>query len=206
MNTKTLKRRLQQELCRQSGWEVRRDYLGMSSIGQCPRQLYHNYIAGRPIDEQSHWFCWTGYLHEDAIVRLLTNSAETQERGVEVVADFDDRFRGHVDLVLDGDLVEIKSTGWDKFQKLRMGEPPRHNVEQVQMYLCHGGWDVCHLVYVARDVPPREWQGLPFWTFEIRSNQSEIKRLNAKAKRVLLAIDRNVPPVCECGRCRDSDI
>jgi len=57
-------------------------------------------------------------------------------------------------------------------------------------------------VYVARDVPRREWRGLPIWVFEERPDGEWADTLDDKARWILMSVDRDVAPGCECGRCR----
>jgi len=67
-----LKQQLSDALRQKSGLEQHRPYLGMSGISQCPRKLYREFLGGRKLPtDQQHWYCWTGYLHEAAIMNLL---------------------------------------------------------------------------------------------------------------------------------------
>lgn len=203
MNAKQLKMALCQNLRHESGLEKHRPYLGMSGIGNCSRQQYRRYVDGQPNPgDQQHWYCWTGYLHENALVELLPFDQPVAKPG-EIIAGYDERFRGHVDYVLGSDLIEIKSVGWDKFQRVQQSGPTEANVAQVQMYLRHGGFDHCILIYIARDVPHREFDHLPFWTFDIYPDPALADTLDAKARRILAAIDAGEIPPCDCGWCRD---
>ena len=70
-NNFNLKANLCYALREQSGLEQHRPYLGMSGIAGCPRKLYMEFMGGRkPPTDQQHWYCWTGYMHEAAVVRL----------------------------------------------------------------------------------------------------------------------------------------
>ncbi len=209
MNARQLKSELSQALLEKSGLEQRRAYLGMSQIGRCPRQLYWAMVEGRSdteMNEQRHWFCWTGYLHEAAMLELL--GVDVSQQGVEIVADFDRRFRGHVDCVLDSSgIAEIKSVSWRKFQRIREWNRPDHlHMKQVQSYLHHGipgaVWDRAFIIYLARDVPFPEWRGFPIWVFGVPYNEALARMLDVKAQRILAAVDAGTPPECECGRCR----
>jgi len=201
MNTFELKDRLVAALREQSGLEKHRPYLGMSGIGQCPRKLYLEFVNGRPEPtDQSHWYCWTGYLHEQAIVNLL---GEVPARQMEVVADFDERFRGHVDYPLGELVVDIKSVSWDKYGRVRAnGTALAEHIKQMQMYMRHGGFARAALVYIARDVPHKEWAGLPLWVYEVEYLPDLADELDAKARAILAAVDAGRPPRCECGWCR----
>lgn len=200
----TLKNQLCDALREKSGLEHHRPYLGMSGIGQCPRKLYFEFVNGRrPPTDQQHWYCWTGYVHEAAIVDLLAGEKKLAEQ-IEVIAAFDSRFRGHVDYVIDGQLIEIKSTAWNKFTGIKLdNRPQREHLEQVQMYMRHGGWTHTQIIYVARDVPHREFDGPPFWIFDVYPDKQLADKLDQKARDILAAIDRHQPPRCECGYCRD---
>lgn len=211
INAITLKDKLCQGLREKSGLEKQRNYLGMSGIGQCPRKLYSDFVEGRTgASDQQHWYCWTGYLHEAAVIKLLAEEqggggAGEKEllRQVEVVAGYDERFRGHVDYVLSERVIEVKSVGWEKFLKIREdGWPQYEHRCQVQMYLRHGGWARGLVIYIARDVPHREFDGPPFWVFEVEPDEVLADRMDKKAKEVLAAIDRREPPACTCNWCR----
>jgi len=96
-----------------------------------------------------------GYAFEAAVKeRLFEEQAPLFRR--EVVADFDDRFKGHVDYVLkDGTLVEIKTVTWAAF--CRLGEHVPHvprwrDVGQVGLYAHHGRFTDAVIIYIPRDV------------------------------------------------------
>jgi hypothetical protein len=200
-----LKETLARRLVLASGLEQRRDYLGMSQIGRCPRELYRLMLNEKMTGERDHWFCWLGYLYESAIVELL--GGEPMWQGIEVVAEFDERFRGHVDYQLDRggvlwDLVEIKSTSYARLQSIIKAQAPvPFHVAQVQAYMRHGYWERAFLVYVARDAPGRDWRGMPIWVFELGNDPRIGAALDRKARTVLAAVDAGVAPACTCGRC-----
>lgn len=198
MNAHSLKDMLVTGLRKQSGLEGHRHYVGMSGIGGCSRKLYQEYLDGRkPPRDQDHWFCWTGYMHEAAVVKLLGITQQPRE----IVAGFDQRFRGHTDFELGDTVVDIKSVNWEKFQWLMAKEEyPHNNIAQVQMYMRHGNFANAVLIYVARDVPPRDFV-VPFWTIDVKPDTELMDILDDKAKRILRAIDRRQPPMCECGWC-----
>jgi len=124
--------------------------------------------------------------------------------GKELVADFDERYRGHTDYELpDGTLVEIKSTRWDKFVEI-VHVKPRGNfrhIAQVQAYMRHGNYSHAILIYVARDMPHRDWE-FPFWCVDVPRDERLMDELDEKAKMILAAIDKGQPPDCTCRYCR----
>jgi len=202
MDAKGLKENLCRALVEQSGLEKRRPYLGMSGIGRCQRELYWQFVDGKAdMGDQAHWNCWLGYLFERGMVGLF--GAGMAPAFGEIVAGFDDRFRGHVDgETVYGDLVEIKSATWMGFRLIKKRGPKEWHRAQVQMYLRHGGYERGFLVYVARDIPAGAWGGIPIWVFEERPDGEWADALDGKARRVLAAVDEGRAPACECGRCK----
>ncbi|MCL4296308.1 MAG: hypothetical protein KJ077_11290 [Anaerolineae bacterium] len=179
-----------------------RDYLGMSQIAKCSRQLYFDLKQGERYDDQTYWYTWLGYMFQYELLRALPGGVEYVSR--EIVAFYDPRVKGHVDFELDGDLVEIKTVNWAKFQKAIQEGVHRDDYQQVQMYLRHGGWPRALVVYICRDVPHREWYSIPVWVLEVLPEASMADTLDAKAKTILAAVDAGGPaPECDCGWCRD---
>lgn len=204
MNAPELKKILCDRLRQQAGLDEHRPYLGMSSIAECSQKQYDRFVSGRSeLIDQMYWYCWTGYMHEARIISLLpAHSMDIESAQTEVVAGFDARFRGHVDYLLGDDLVEIKSVSWEKFNKIiNKGWPAFNHMAQVQMYMRHGGWRKAFIVYVCRDVPHKEFNGLPLWVFEVKPNENLAGQLDRKAKVILASIDAGQRPECDCGWC-----
>jgi hypothetical protein len=211
MLAKELKQQLVESFRTHSRHDRFRNYLGMSGIGGCPRQLYFQTIEPIEADDRLKWYGWTGYLHEaglkdllgaheEAVATLLGGSSPV---GRELIADFDERYRGHTDYELsDGTLVEIKSTRWDKWIEIKAikGANPRH-IAQVQAYMRHGDYPHAILIYVARDMPHRDWE-FPFWCVDVPRDEWLMNELDEKAKMILAAIDSGRPPDCTCKYCR----
>ena len=202
MDARLLKQRYLDNLRLRSGLDSHRPYLGMSQISNCPRQLYDRFLNGSGrLSDRAHWFCRIGYLWQREVLDMLDMPATYQE--TEIVAGFDARYRGHVDWELDQSLIEVKSVSWEIF--LRVAEtkyPIRSHNEQVQSYLRHGnGYKSCIMVYVARDVPLGQWDGIPVWMLAVYPKQETQDTLDDKARRVLKAVDEGIAPQCACGRC-----
>ncbi len=182
----------------------------MSSISQCPKLLYTQFLNGRGFQSlHDHWHCREGYKEQADVLEML---GAVNPKEVEVVAEWDSRYRGHTDWESpDGDLVEIKSVYWEKFAGIvERRRAVREHYEQVQSYLKHGGWERCHILYKARDVPWEQWEGdtiancggIPVWIVSVGLNREVASRLDTKAQGILRAIDKGVAPDCVCGRCR----
>jgi hypothetical protein len=182
---------------RHSGFEER-SYLGMSRIGECPRVLFDEFSTGREWDRQHHLMCYAGYLWEkDIKLRLREIGLYTDFSERQLVAEFDDRFRGHIDgELLDGSLLEIKSVTQAKIETIRVTQriPVKH-FEQVQCYLRHGNYERALVVYVARDTDE-------IYVAQVKPVKDVAEKLDRKARDVLAAIDANERPLCTCGRCQ----
>jgi hypothetical protein len=179
-----------------SGYEIRH-YLGMSHISECPRVLYYSVVDGSAQPTlKTHLFCYAGYLHEqDMIGRLISAGLPVQRDAREIVAHYDSRVRGHIDGMIDGELLEIKSVLQDKLARIRDEQRiVRKHYDQVQMYLRHGGFQSAVVVYVARDTGEIE-------VLRVTQNQGVADHLDSKAKNVLRCVDEKLIPACECRRC-----
>jgi hypothetical protein len=210
MRANELKRELVVTFRENSVHQDFRGYVGMSGIGGCLRDLYWRAVKEIPGEDRLAWYGWTGYLHEAAVKRLMGAHREAMLTflggsvpvGRELVAAFDERYRGHTDHELeDGTLIEIKSVNWRRFQQVRERGAFERHVAQVQAYMRHGKYEHAIIVYVARDADHREWV-FPFWCVDVASDMLAMDRLDGRAMTVLAAIDAEMPPECTCGYCR----
>ena len=187
-------------LRKKSGLNQNRRYLGMSQIGRCPQQIYNGYTRGVDMSDFHHRMAYTGYLHElDVLQRLREMKIAVLDRR-EVVADFDDRVRGHIDgLTSWGDLLEIKSVTTSKYELIcQQGRPLHEHADQATMYMRFGGWQYCWFIYVNRETFEHRVIRLAF-------DARRAERLVEKARRILAAIDSQHAPECECGKCGRKD-
>lgn len=188
------------QLRQKSGLVLDRKYLGMSQIGRCPVVIYRNWFTGVDGSNFFHRMAYTGYMHElDVLTRLREIGVARLDRR-EMVADFDDRFRGHIDGVTEwGDLLEIKSVSAHKYEMVCYHNRALHeHNDQVQMYMLYGGFRYAWFIYVNRESFEHKVIRVPFF-------RDVAAKLVEKAKRVLAAIDSGVEPECECGRCQVED-
>ena len=214
MRAKALEAKLRMEAG--AGLHEYRNYLGMSGIGGCPREQYFRMTDPEPSDQRLQWYGWTGYLHEAGVKCLLGRERDgvltflgARGLGRELVADFDGRYRGHVDVELsDGTLVEVKTTGWRKLlQQIKKERAKPRHYDQVQAYLKHGPYARAVVVYVARDIPHMSFykQGgwlPPFWCVDVEPWPARQEMLDQKAKAILKAVDGGKPPDCACRWCK----
>ena len=199
MDATMLQNTINEHLSKVSGLDVKRDYLGISSIGKCPRQVVREYLHGKQqITLRDHQMCYGGYLFEaDLRNRLGDMGFKVTRAGYEVVADFDPRLRGHIDGEIFGDLLECKSLKRSKFEKIKqthMALPEHH--AQVQLYMKYGHWNRCWIVYVDRE-------SLEHHVVKVGYLHTQALRFEAKAKMMLSHIDAGTLPACECRYCKD---
>jgi hypothetical protein len=193
---KELEDRIMGYLRKKSGLNQHRHYLGMSQISKCPQVVVGELANGVDVSDFHHRMAYTGYMHElDVLQRLREMNVAVLDRR-EVVAEFDDRLRGHIDgLTAWGDLLEIKSVSTHKYELVVYhGRALHEHAEQVQLYMRYGGWQYTWIIYVNRE------------TFEHRVvrvayNPKQADLLEDKARRILAAIDGKGEPDCECGKC-----
>ncbi len=197
MNTTQIQRSIMQQIEIHSGLDQHRDYFGISKIGDCPHHAVMEYLHGVACTEEAHRMCFAGYEHEMSIMELLVLAGIVTVQGLEVVAPFDSRFRGHIDaLTCDDDLLEIKSVSTQKFQQvMESGKPLKKHVMQVQLYMRYGGWHQTFVVYRCRETYQHMVIRAPYI-------QSAAEHYEEKAKKILHCIDNNQIPDCECRRCK----
>lgn len=174
-----------------------RDYLGMSRIWACPRALYREVVEGRAAPElRAARLFHEGYLHEgDVLARFAKAGIAVTQQGQEVVAPFDERFRGHIDGALDGALLEVKSVTRQRFERIMDSKWPRRHLDQCEMYMRYGWFARCLIVYKCREDGD-------LWVVEITPDVARADALEEKAKRVLASVDAGRAPDCTCGKCR----
>lgn len=201
MQADLLEANIMQYIRTHSGFETRRDYLGMSHLSDCPRKLYNDFVNGQIADDRIHMGAFAGYSIEAIEWKLLLEAGIIKgDLNREIVADFDPLLRGHIDSeTIDGDLLEIKSVNTRKFQMvLTDGHPIKEHIEQVQTYMHFGEYKRALIVYVCRETFQHK-------VFTIEYRREFVARLVNKARLVLKSIRTHEPPSCECGRCVNSD-
>lgn len=205
MNTTYLQDAIDQHLVQHSGLEAKRDYLGISAIGKCPRQVVREYLHGKTdITLQAHQMCYGGYLFEQDVMKRLIEigiarvPALEGEQQTEVISALDPRLRGHVDgETVDGDLLEIKSLTRNKFEKVKSTHMAlSEHFAQVQLYMKYGPWKKCWVIYVCRET-------LEHHVVKVTYLHTQAIKFEMKAQRLLAHIDSGILPECECRYCKE---
>lgn len=195
MKAADLKDRLVRHTIEHSGHDTDRTYLGMSQIDRREDDLVREMVTGerwRPTDDQ-HLMLHLGRVFEASVqdrlwdLGLLVENSEERE----LVAGFDERFRGHIDgEILDRahgerepECFDVKCISQFELQKRTSERRARDkDFAQMQMYVHHGGYERGHIIYVSRESGQ-------IYVHEVRPVRSLIDALNAKARRVLAAVD-----------------
>ena len=200
MDITTFQNSIDEHLIANSGLDLKRDYLGISQIGKCPRQVVRDFLHGKSdVTLLAHQMCYVGYLFErDVMSRLREIGIVAPGTAYEVVAEFDKRLRGHVDgETVDGELVEIKSVSRAKYEKVKQTHMALHeHFAQVQLYMKYGPWKKCWIVYVCRDT-------LEHHVVKVTYLHTQGVKFELKAQRMLSFIDQGILPECECRWCKE---
>jgi len=131
---------------KRAGDNIPRQYLGLSEIGhKCPRWLWyaHHNTQSKPVEGRIIRLFRTGNIIEDAIISDLESigiEVTDRQREVEIV-NGDIVLKGHIDGIVSGQLLEIKSAGEKYFkQLLKVGYEkwnPKYKAQaHVYMVLC----------------------------------------------------------------------
>ena len=131
---------------KRAGDNIPRQHLGLSEIGhKCPRWLWyaHHNTPSKPVEGRIIRLFRTGNIIEDAIISDLESidiEVTDRQREVEIV-NGDIVLRGHIDGIVSGQLLEIKSTNEKYFkQLLKVGYEkwnPKYKAQaHVYMVLC----------------------------------------------------------------------
>lgn len=198
MDAMTFQNKITEYVRNYSRLDLKRDYLGISKIADCPRRAVLEYRNGITPTEESYRNSYMGYEQETGVIVMLTGMAMLRRQNIEVVAPFDSRLRGHLDGdISDGELIEIKSVSLNKFQKIRENKRAltKHYI-QVQLYMRYGGYKEAFVIYRCRETYEHE-------IICVEYSHNSASKYEAKAKRMLAAIDSGEVPVCECGYCKE---
>jgi len=195
MRADELQERLVNWTVANSGHDERRHYIGLSGIGDCPRQIYDRYFQGQQASVDRHLLTRLSYEIESALVERLHQMGIYSESPVALA--YDGLVQGHVDgITKDGDLIEIKTVALEDHIPERL---PRRVYWQVQAYMhylkckrqdCR--WT--HVVYLARQ------SGL-VKVIPVRYSPEMGGRVETKVLRLVVAVRDVARPECECGKC-----
>ena len=178
-----------------SRYEETRNYIGLSSIWDCPAAIINRYLHGnRAPGVRGRLKCYKGYQIEDDLVRRISELYSFPdfkvERNKEIIL-FGGLVQGHMELTIDGIPIEVKSVPLD--EHLPRGVP-RKVLWQVNAYEKYLPQNRAIVVYESRE------SGL-LRTFDIMADKEFGERIEKKVEQLVwYAKDGTVPP-CECRLC-----
>jgi len=197
-NPKYLLTKIIEYITENSGFELKRSYISISHLSECPRKIVREYLDGFTLEEHTHRMAYAGYESEDNMKNMLRLLGFLETENVEVVAPFDERLRGHLDGVWEDSVIEIKSVSRRQFDKIvqKTDRIPWKHYVQVQMYMRYSGLGRALVFYRNRETYEHMVIAIPF-------NGPQALKFEDKAKHILAAIDDGRLPECECGKCEE---
>lgn len=175
-----------------SGHDDRRDYIGLSTIIDCPAEIYRRFFNLTPASVRRRLRTKASYeIEENLKARLKAMGIYSTGKEISL---YDGLVKGHTDGEIFGDLLEIKTIPLD--DQIPAGKIPIRAFWQTQAYMKYGGYLLCHLLYYSRE------NGF-FRFFEVDPNIPVMNLIEDKIKRIVSAIKAKTPPNCECGKCKE---
>lgn len=181
-----------------SGFDTKRVYLGMSSVGDCQRKQVQAFLNGMVPDMKTHRMAMRGYRMEKIANEILIGSGIMKPDSQRVLyAPFDKRLEGHTDgESVNGELIEIKSKIQRKFDEIvATGRLTSREFNQIQCYMKYGDYKEAIVFIICPE-------SFDTYTLRMHAYKHIQDRIEEKALRVLEFIDKKVLPPCECGRCK----
>lgn len=176
-----------------SGFDLRRPYIGLSGIYDCPALIYERYFNGyERLSVDEHLKTRMAYDLEAVLQARLMQLGVYSEG--ETIRLHDGLVQGHTDGVIDGrDLLEIKTVSINEHL------PPNKRIPkrvfwQVQAYLHYTKRRYAQIVYLARA------SGLVM-VLGLKYREDIGGRIERKVDRLVEAVRNVRRPACECGRC-----
>ena len=137
-----------------SQFDPSRNYLGLSGLGHCPKNLYDKFFKGNTFNEQTFRDSYRGYHQEFDIIQMLQITGfARQEKPAEIVLPnapslYGISVKGHPDAVaFNGAVIEVKAPKREKFDRiLKEKKLPMDWFSQGQAYMFYGGYKYCYFV------------------------------------------------------------
>jgi len=178
-----------------SRYEETRNYIGLSSIWDCPAAIINRYLHGnRDPGVRGRLRCYKGYQIEDDLVRRISELYSSPDFKVERnkgIILFGGLVQGHMELTIDGIPIEVKSVPLDEHLPIKL---PRKVLWQTNAYMLYLPVDRCLVVYESRE------SGL-LRVIEVFFDKEFGERIEKKVERLVWYAKNGTIPDCECGRC-----
>jgi len=175
-----------------SGYDEHRDYIGLSTLADCSRIIYHRYFNRVGLAREGHLktrYCYE--VEENIKERFRRMGLYSPEKEISI---FDGLVKGHTDGEILGYLLEIKTVPeTDHIPRCSVYIPGKV-YWQVQAYMLYGSYNRAFLIYLARKF------GL-FRVFIVTRDESLQSKINIRVNDLVEAVRRRKIPACECGKC-----
>jgi hypothetical protein len=176
-----------------SGFEARRPYIGLSHMGECDTKIYDWYCYGyeRPKVAGHLQTIWTLEIETAIVDRIVRCGLDYKP--ADPICLHDGLVQGHPDGWIGRDLLEIKSIPREVFIPER-GRIPRRIFWQIQAYLHYTSTKYCNLIFIARD------NGM-LQVYDIKYQPNIGEEIEDRVERLVKAVLSLSRPSCSCGRC-----
>jgi len=192
MNTREMDRLFIEWTAENSGYDEHRNYIGLSTIADCPREIYRRYFDSTPASVSSRLKTRASYEIEENLKNRFRKMGVYGE-GIEISL-YNGLVKGHTDGEIWGRLLDIKTVPLTEHLP-RDNNLPSKVFWQIQAYMFFGGWEDSVVLYFARDFGVHKF-------FYVRYHESMGKKIETKLTGILRDIEPATPSQCECGRCR----
>lgn len=120
-------------------WEARRGVLSMSKISESPETLCDWFFNGQPKPNATDQIleAHLGHILErDILERLERQGVNVEHHGAEIISSMDERYTGHIDGIIGGELLEIVTCREEAFDTItRTKKVKRRKFMQIQNYM-----------------------------------------------------------------------
>ncbi len=174
-----------------SGYDEHRNYIGLSTIADCPKEIYRRFFnethASRELRLRTRF---TYEIEANLIERLR---ALGLYRKAETISVYDGLVQGNPDGRILEDLLEIKTIPLS--EHIPRDRLPARVYWQCQAYMKYGSYPATLVIYLARETGC-------FKVFDICPNAMRMEIIDRKVQRLIQAVKTKTEPACECGRCK----
>lgn len=196
-----LEQKIEQYIKENSKLDLKRPYVGLSSIGKCELFIYNTFVHGTQLNGESYRNAYRGYLMEADMRAMLQDlgflrPSKPPEITVPAHLTSGIEVKGHVDdVAYNGAGVELKSVNKDKFDKLVKEKRVFITwFSQAQAYMKYGGYPYFYFVIRCSETT----RHYVHTVISLSKVQESIER---KIKDVCKSIASGQPPECKCGHC-----
>lgn len=173
-----------------SGYDEHRNYIGLSTIADCPKEIYRRFFNPTPASRDLK--LRTRYTYEIEANMIKRLEALGLYGRVGPITAYDGLVQGNPDGRILEDLLEIKTVPLSKH--IPVGRLPIKVYWQCQAYMKYGAYPAALVIYLARD---KGW----FKVFDIYPDLRVMEMIDVKIRSLIEAVKKETPPVCECRRC-----